>query len=88
MAKRLLSRDLGVLLHPAWSGWVMRDGVLYSPEGWSVSVHEVRALPLMRLQITTYQTENRKLRQDLDMRIDEQPLPDSWDLPAALLKLG
>jgi hypothetical protein len=44
---------------PAWRGWRVVDGILYSPEGWSFTPGEVRALPLLRMQLRTLQVRER-----------------------------
>lgn len=69
---------------PKWAGWVCRRGMLISPEGWEISVNDVLATSLLRHQLAAYQSENRALKDDLDRalgaHLDEQPLPDSWDV--------
>jgi hypothetical protein len=65
----ILTRDLGVF-DPAFSGWKLRDGQLFSPEGWPASRGEILALPLMRAQIAAYQSAQRQVQ-----AMDEQPLP-------------
>ena len=74
----VLSRDLGVF-DPQWRGWTLRDGVLISPEGWEITASDVLATPLMRAQLATYQSELRAMQAERDA-IDEQPMPDSWDV--------
>lgn len=56
LAPRWVIRLLNVLLRgelaeisPAWDGWTLREGKLYSPEGSAFTPNEIRALPL-RLQ--------------------------------------
>jgi hypothetical protein len=75
--------DLGAL-DPDWAGWVLRRGKLCSPENWICTPGEIRALQLLNAQLSTYQSENRRLRQELkDAQMDtfeEQPLPSQWDL--------
>jgi hypothetical protein len=68
-AKMILTRDLGGF-DPAFSGWKLRDGQLFSPEGWAASPGEILALPLMRAQIAAYQSAQRQVQ-----AMDEQPLP-------------
>lgn len=72
----LLSGDLGYF-DEEWRGWRVKNGALISPEGWVITVSDVLSVPLMRAQIATYQTENRKLREP---QFDEQPMPEEWDL--------
>jgi len=75
-ALMILRGDLGCF-HSAWDGWCIRDDKLISPEGWEAPMGEVRALPLMRAQIQTYQEENFRLR-GLRDELEEQPLPENW----------
>lgn len=70
-ALMLLSGDLGCL-DPAWSGWIVRDGSLWSPEGWQVRMESVLAIPLLRGQLHALQSENRRFR-----RLDIQPVQDA-----------
>lgn len=74
----LLAGDLGCF-DREWRGWIIRNGELVSPEGWCITMSDVRATPLQRSQIAIYQAENRKLRADLEARefAEDQPLPDS-----------
>ena len=48
---------------PAWSGWVLREKYLVSPEGWEFTFGEIRALPFMHAQIRTYQRLQRTIQQ-------------------------
>ena len=75
----LLSADIGVF-DPEWRGWKARGGQLVSPEGWSITVGEVLAVPLMRAQIAAYQGENRKLKERIDSSLHEQPKPADWEV--------
>jgi Phage protein len=72
----ILAEDLGCF-DPAWKGWRIRDGQLLSPEGWRVSPGDVLALPLMRLQIVSYQRDQRIAKAELDA-LEEQPRPETW----------
>jgi hypothetical protein len=77
MALKLLSGDLGAF-DLAWKGWKVRKGELISPEGWSMPVSEVLAIPFLRQQLAVYQAEHRRLKNELECertRLDEQPLP-------------
>lgn len=60
----------------AWRGWRIFGRALISPEGWEITVNDVLAVPLMRLQITTYQSELRAAHDALS--ILEQPEPTEW----------
>lgn len=56
----LLLGDLGCL-DSEWAGWRVNRGVLYSPEGWEISVTMIMGVPLMRQMIAAYQAQERKL---------------------------
>jgi hypothetical protein len=81
----VLTGDLGHL-DPAWTGWKLSRGCLCSPENWLIYVNDVLAVPLLRLQLAAYQSENRALKRDLAdaeaNRLEEQPLADDWAIPA------
>lgn len=77
-AQLVLEADLGAFSKAA-RGWRIAGEELISPEGWQVRLSEVRALPLMRQQITTYQSELRQY-QERENQIEEQPVPDQWDV--------
>jgi len=79
----ILSGDLGIL-DPLWSGWRVRGGALFSPEGWEITRGDVLAVPLERRALETARAEVRRMKQDLTAQ--EQPLPDSW--PEWVAKLG
>lgn len=72
----LLAGDLGCF-SPEWRGWVVRGDELISPEGWCITMADVRATPLQRAQIALYQAENRQLRAELERQDipEEQPEP-------------
>lgn len=72
-ARFLLLGDLGCL-DPAWTGWRVRAGVLYSPEDWAITMNDVLATPLMRQQLAAYKAELRQIQARID-RMAEQPLP-------------
>lgn len=65
--------DLGCL-DPGWTGWRVRSGVLYSPEGWEITVSDVLALPLMRQQLAAYKAELRMIQVRV-AAMAEQPIP-------------
>lgn len=56
-----LQRD-GLLdpFRPRWSGWRLLDDALVSPEGWHISVGELRALPLKLQLLDELQRERRR----------------------------
>lgn len=65
----LLAGDLGCL-DSQWAGWTVRNGVLYSREGWEIRINDVLAIPLVRAQLEAYKTSERQV-----LRMPEQPLP-------------
>lgn len=42
-----------------WRGWRVVRGQIVSPEGWTATPGDIRALPLMRQQIAVYQADRR-----------------------------
>lgn len=82
----ILRADLGALSSD-WAGWTIRKGLLVSPEGFEVSAADVRSYPFMRMQISTYQTENRKLREAAP-QLEDQPDPATWPKDTWLLKVN
>lgn len=88
-SKLILAGDLGCFA-AEWSGWVVREHMLISPEGWEISVNDVLAARLKNAQIAVYQAENRKLKADLieakALQLDEQPTPD--ELGEVLIRIG
>lgn len=80
----LLNGDLG-FLDPAWTGWHLVRGSLFSPESWEITRNDVLATPLLRHQLAAYQSENRALKRDLAdalaNRLEEQPLAEDWAIP-------
>lgn len=79
------SGDLGIL-DPAWAGWVLRRGQLCSPENWTCTPGDVRAMQLKEAQVRAYRRETLALRAELDALegrapwLDEQPLPEQWEI--------
>jgi hypothetical protein len=71
-ARLLLTGDLKCL-DPAWSGWVVRKGVLISPEGWEITMNDVLAVPLLRAQIEAYKSVERQL-----LALPAQPEISEW----------
>ena len=72
----LLLGDLGCL-DPHWTGWHVRAGVLYSPEGWEITRNDVLATPLVRQQLAAYKAELRQIQARLEA-MPEQPAPADW----------
>lgn len=68
-ARLLLSGDLGCL-DSEWAGWRVHKGVLYSREGWEITMNDVLAVPMLRAQLEAYKTAERQI-----LAIQEQPLP-------------
>jgi hypothetical protein len=56
-AYRLLLCRAGWLPDPAWHGWSIGQGKLWTPENWSISPGELRALPYLYAQLA----ESRRL---------------------------
>lgn len=84
-ARKLLSRDLGHM-DPAWAGWVLRRGVLISPEGLEATPGDVMAIQFTQAQLSAWRIEAHQLRKqvaELEGQMDEQPLPESWDIQSA-----
>jgi hypothetical protein len=79
----LLEGDLA-FLDPAWRGWHLIRGDLVSPENWIIPMGQVLATQLLGAQLAAYQSENRGLKAQLAdalvNRLEEQPLPDEWDV--------
>lgn len=71
-------------LDPAWTGWKLLDGHLWSPEGWRMSMSDVLASRLHEAQLAAWRLEVRKLKEQLAnaelTRLEEQPTPDQWDV--------
>lgn len=78
-----LAGDLGAF-DPAWSGWILRRGILISPEGWEATPGQVLATRFHEAQLAVYRTENRTLKALLEAAenggiLEEQPLPEAWN---------
>lgn len=79
LLEMVYSGDLG-LLDPAWKGWVLRRGVLCSPENWTCTPGDVRAIQFHEAQIAVYRAENRQLKASLTERqYEDQPTPEQWE---------
>lgn len=71
-------------LDPAWRGWVLRDGHLWSPENWCISMSGVLASRLHEAQLAAWRREVRIIKAKLE-EIErggyiDQPLPDEWEV--------
>ena len=79
----LLSRDLGIF-DPAWCGWLLKDGSLWSPEGWEIRRGDVLASRLHEAQLAAWRHEVQKMKILLAnaeaARLEEQPRPEDWDI--------
>lgn len=79
----ILRGDLGCL-DPAWSGWVLKRGVLCSPENWTATPGEIRAMQLKEAQVSFLRQEVFQLRAELEAakvnQLEEQPLPGNWEI--------
>lgn len=76
----VLSRDLGAF-DPAWSGWRLSNGALYSPEGWRATPGDVLSIQLTQAQLAAYRHETLQLRATLaELEFEEQPLPENWSI--------
>jgi hypothetical protein len=75
--------DLG-FLDPAWRGWKLRNGCLWSPESWEIRMSDVLASRLHEAQLAAWREEVRRMKAELAKaqvdRLEEQPTPDSWDV--------
>lgn len=58
----LFGGELG-LIHPAWRGWVLRNGQLCGPDGFAFEPREILALPFLHRLVNAYQVEQRVDRQ-------------------------
>lgn len=88
-SKLILAGDLGCFA-AEWSGWIIREHLLISPEGWEISVSDVLAARLKNAQLAVYQAENRRLKEELIeakvLQLEEQPNPD--ELGEVLIRIG
>lgn len=82
-SKMVLAGDLG-LFDRDWTGWIIREGKLISPEGWEATPGNVLATRLHAAQLAVYQAENRRLKAELAEaavnKLEEQPRPEDWDV--------
>lgn len=76
--------DMG-FLDPAWRGWRLIRGCLYSPESWEMTMSDVLASRLHEAQLAAWRNEVAKMRAELANalvnRLEEQPLAEEWALP-------
>jgi hypothetical protein len=62
LASLQLNGDLGEVA-PAWRGWKLWNGLLWSPEGDSFAVPEVRAIPYRRQMLQELQRQLKEPQQ-------------------------
>ncbi len=74
-AKLVLDADLGCFSREA-RGWRIEGPELVSPEGWRITLNEIRAVPMLRQQLHAYQAELRDRKHQRLMQLEEQPLPE------------
>jgi len=81
--------DMG-FLDPAWGGWLLRQGHLWSPEGWRISMSDVLACRLHEAQLAAWRHEVQKMKILLAnaeaARLDEQPTPE--ELGEIFIRVG
>jgi len=84
--------DLG-WLDPAWGGWLLRKGLLISPEGWEATPGDVRAMQLKEAQVSALRRDLFEARVELAELhrtapwLDEQPLPGTATSPLKMTKV-
>lgn len=83
-ALALLSGDLG-FFDPAWQGWVLRKGCLWSPEGWGIRMSDVLASRLHEAQLAAWRREVRIMKgriAELESGGygEDQPTPAEWNV--------
>jgi hypothetical protein len=79
-ALMLLYGDLGAF-DPAWAGWRLCNGALYSPENWRATPGDVLSIQLTQAQLAAYRHETLQLRATLAaLEFEEQPLPTQWEI--------
>lgn len=59
---RALEGELGEI-DSTWSGWIIRRGLLISPEGWEFGMGEIRSIPFLHAQVRTYSGKLRLAKQ-------------------------
>lgn len=77
------------MLDPAWAGWHIAKGLLWSPEGWDATPGHVRAMKMMNRTLAVYRRENEELKaavRHLEAerdKFEDQPLPTQWEIAAS-----
>lgn len=83
-SKLILSGDLGCFA-AEWSGWIIKDDSLISPEGWEITMSDILASKLHEAQLAAWRREVSMMKArvlELETRGygEDQPTPDSWDV--------
>lgn len=73
LARIVLAGELDQL-GPTWRGWKIRNGELVSPEGWTFTPGEVRAIRLLEAKIARLEADRR-----LELQADW--VSDRWVAP-------
>lgn len=77
-------------LDPAWQGWKLLDGHLWSPESWRMSMSDVLASRLHEAQLAAWRHEVQKMKILLAnaeaARLEEQPTPE--ELGEVFIRVG
>lgn len=78
---RLLAGELDAVA-PAWSGWTLDRRGLVSPEGWTFTPGELRAVPIQYQRVAALERERLALRRRLDALaaafVTAADAPSSW----------
>lgn len=51
--------------HPAWSGWALRNGELFTPEGVGIRPGEVRSIPYRAHQIAELERQLKRVLEEI-----------------------
>ena len=66
-----------------WAGWRLHNGLLISDDGTSFTPGDVRSIPFLRMQIDSYQRDQRSVRQADWLAERWVPAVDYSDMQAA-----
>ncbi len=71
-------------LDPAWRGWRLKDGYLWSPESWRISMYDVLASRLHEAQLREWRRQVAIMKAKLEEMerggYEDQPTPEQWDV--------
>jgi hypothetical protein len=71
-------------LDPAWRGWKLIDGHLWSPESWRISMSDVLASRLHEAQLREWRRQVAIMKAKLEEMerggYEDQPTPEQWDV--------